>query len=530
MPMTISSHPSTRRRKRPIVSPGGLATRAYAPLSDDALRRIHQASLHVLAHTGVEVGFGEARDIFEQAGATVDHAQGRVFIPPALVEDVLSLACHRFTLAGRDPVRDMDMGGDRVYMGTGGAATSVLDLDGTVRPSTLADIAQFARLVDALDNIHFYQIPVAARDVPAHLHDVNQVYAALANTTKHVQTNLNSLPSARDVVELAMLIAGSRAALVARPILSVVTCAIVSPLRFDPLPTLLLIDLVRQGIPVAISSAPLAGMTAPMALAGTLVQINAEQLSALVLANLVRPGAPVLLGYVPATVDNRTGNFAGGTPEFGMMHAAAAQLGHFYDIPVYNSGGVADSKLPDIQAGYEKALTGMTAALAGSNFIHHSAGLLESLLCAAYEQFVIDDDINGNIMRLVRGIEVTDESLSVDVIDAVCRGQDHYWETEQTLSRMRSECYYPHTADRTRRADWEATGSLDMRQRARQQACDILATHQAARLPLDIDQAIRDRFEILLPEALSGSATSAALPAQPSDPCATHSPQTPAAR
>lgn len=507
------------RRKWPNVSPGGLATHTCAPLSDSDILRIHDASLTVLERTGIEVHASAARDIFHQAGAVVDQTHNRVYIPRVMVEDALAQACHRFTLAGRDERHDLDLGGNRVYMGTGGAAPSVMDLDGTVRDSRLADIAELARMVDALDNVHFYQVPVTARDIPAAVHDVNQVYAALANTTKHVQANANSLQSARDAIELATMVAGSQAALSERPLLSFVTCWMISPLRLDPLPTALLIELIEQDIPVAMSSAPMAGMTAPMALAGTLVQINAEELSGIVLANLVRPGARVLMGYVPSMVDNRLGSFSAGAPEFGLLHAASAQLAHFYDIPIYNSSGVADSKIPDAQAGYEKALTSAVAALSGSNFIHHTAGMLETLMCVSYEQLVIDDDINGSIMRLVRGIEVNEDTLSIDLIDEVSRGPGYYGLTSQTLDLMRSACFYPQTADRTHRPDWQANGALDMRERACQRACDILATHYPERIPGEIDYAIRSRFEILLPPELSGSAIPAMLPLRVPSPC-----------
>jgi trimethylamine---corrinoid protein Co-methyltransferase len=506
-------------RKWPNVSPGGMATHAYAPLSDADITQIHDASLTVLERTGVEVPVSEALAIFQNAGANIDPDRSRVFLPRGMVEDALAQARHRFVLAGRDEARDMDMGGDRVYMGTGGAAITVLDLDGTVRESRLADVAEFARLVDCLDNIHFYQIPVIARDVPDGAHDVNQVYAALSNTTKHIQTNLNSIMSAHDVMALAAMVAGSPAALAARPFISFVTCCINSPLRYDPLPTSLMLELVRHDLPVAISSAPMAGMTSPMALAGTLVQINAEVLSGVVLANLVRPGARLLIGYVPTIADHRQGGIAVGTPEFALMNAAAAQLAHFYDIPLYNSAGIADSKVPDVQAGYEKAMTSAVAALSGGNFIHHTAGLLESLMCVASEQYVIDDDINGSVMRLVRGIEVNEHTLSVDVIDEVCSESQFYLESWQTLDLMRSECFYPHTTDRTCRPNWEAKGALDMRERARQRVCAILANHHPERLPVDVDQAIRERFEILLPPELSGSLISLGYPVQLPDAC-----------
>lgn len=488
----------------PPVRPGLLGGR-YKPLSEDDIRRIHEASLTVLERTGIEVMPSECRDIFRAAGARVDENAHRVYIPRAMVEDALAKAPKEVVLCGRDPKHDLYLGGTRVYMGTGGAAVQVLDPEtGRVRESTLRDVAAIARLVDALDNIHFYLRPCVARDIPIELLDINTYYACLANTTKHVTGNCFTVSSVRDVVEMASLIVGSREALRERPIISVTNCWTVSPLRYAPETVAVLTEVVRQDIPVFLSSAPQAGATAPAALAGTLVQINAEELSGVVYTQLVRPGARIILGYVPSVSDLRTGNFVGGAAEFALMHAAAAQLGQFYGLPVYNSSGLTDAKIPDIQAGYEKGITGLAAALAGANYIHHAAGFLESMLTVAYEQYVIDDDINGAVMRMVRGIEVNDETLSVDVIDEVCRGRGdeppagHFLGTTQSLKLMHSEYYYPHSADRRRRRDWEDDGSLDMWEVARRQALHILATHRPTPLPPEVDAAIRRRFTILI--------------------------------
>jgi trimethylamine--corrinoid protein Co-methyltransferase len=493
-----------QRRHQPPVASGGLATRAYQPLSESDVKRIHSASLDVLERTGIEVPPSEARQIFAQAGATIDDNNSRVYIPRAMVEDAIAKACKRFTLAGREERHDLDMGGDRVYMGTGGAAVQVIDLDGQLRESRLEDIARIGQLVDALDNIHFYLRPVVARDVPNELLDVNKTYAAISNTTKHVMSSAYNFKFAREVIEMVSMVTGGKEAYEERPIVSFTSCWTVSPLRYAPETVEVLLELVRQNIPVTISSAPQSGATSPAALAGTLVQINAEELSGIVLCNLVRPGARVLMGYVPSVADMRTGNFVGGAPEFALMNAAAAQLAHFYGIPVYNSSSLTDSKVSDVQAGYEKGITSTAAALAGSNYIHHSAGFLESMLTVSYEQYVIDDDINGSIMRMVRGIEVNDETLSVEVIDQVCRGEGHYLGTQQSLEMMQTEYYYPHTGDRERRGDWEEAGSPDMRERARSRAREILETHEPTRLDPTVDQAIRERFEILLPAELAG--------------------------
>jgi trimethylamine--corrinoid protein Co-methyltransferase len=460
-----------------------------------------------LERTGIEVVESEARRIFEEAGARIEADRDRVYLSRAMVEDAISNSAKSFLLAGQDEANDMHMGGDRVYMGTGGAAVKVLDLEGNVRRARLEDIALIARLVDALANIHFYLRPVVAQDIPKEHLDVNKTYAALANTSKHVMTQAYTVESAREILEMVSMILGDPSAYEARPLVSFVTSWTVSPLRYAPETVAVLVDLVKRNIPVATSSAPQAGATSPAALAGTLVQVNAEELSGLVLCNLIRPGARVLMGYVPSVADLRTGNFVGGAPEFALMNAAATQLAHYYGVPIYNSSAISDSKVPDAQAGYEKGITSAAAALAGSNYIHHSAGMLESMLTVAYEQYVIDDDINGSVMRMVRGIEVSEETLSVDLIDEVCRGQGHYLGTQQSLELMNTEYYYPHTGDRARRDNWEMAGALDMRERARRRAREILDTHRPRPFDAAVDAAIRSRFEILLPPELAGSAS-----------------------
>lgn len=493
-----------QRHLASAVPTRGLPGGWYKPLSQDAVQRIHTASLQVLEEVGIEVLPSECRTIFQEAGARVDEQQNRVYLPRAMVEDALASASNEVILCGRDRKHNMRLGGSRVFMGTGGAAVNILDLEtGRARETTLADVALIGRLVDALDNIHFYLRSCVARDIPIKDLDLNTYYAAICNTSKHVTGNCFTVQSLKDVLEMAEIIAGGREILRQEPFISFVTSWTVSPLRYAPETVEVLTEIVRQGMPVFLSSAPQSGATSPAALAGSLVQINAEELSGLTYCRLINPGAPVILGYVPSVSDLRTGNFTGGAPEFALMHAAVAQLGQFYNIPVYNSSGLTDSKIPDIQAGYEKGITGMAAALAGANYIHHSAGMLESMLTVAYEQFVIDDDINGSIMRMVRGIEVNDDTLSVDVIAEVCRGEGHFLGTEQSLSLMNSEYYYPHTGDRQRRADWEVAGGRDMWEQARQEAKAILRDHKPLPVSAQVDDAIRQRFEILLPNDLA---------------------------
>ncbi|MGD8738316.1 MAG: trimethylamine methyltransferase family protein [Anaerolineae bacterium] len=474
---------------------GGL----YRPLSEAQIQQIHQASLQVLAETGLHVDNENALAIYHGGGAQIDgHC---VRLPEAMVKDALETVPHRVLLAGRDASQDVVLEGRRVYAGTGGSPTMVLDPGAsTVRPGTLRDLASLARLADALPHCDFIVIPLHPTDV-ADDEDVpvNRFYTCLTNSRKHimssVQGRVGSLSGAQQVIELGTMIAGSLQALQARPFISCITSWMVSPLHLDTGVTEILIEWCRHGLPLALSSAPMAGSTSPVTLAGTLVQLNAEQLSGIVLTQLVRPGTPVLAGYIPGVADMRSGGYLGGAIEFGMMQAAAAQLAHFYRVPIYGSGGMSDSKLPDAQSGYEKMATLLLAAMGGCNYIHHAISMVTNMSAASLEQAVIDDEMVGMVMRLLRGIEVTNATLAVEAIGRVGPG-GHYLMDDHTLQFMRSELFQPRLADRRNRAAWEAAGQPDSRDHAIARVEELLQAHKPPSLPPDLDRAIRDRFNI----------------------------------
>ncbi|MBN1178996.1 MAG: trimethylamine methyltransferase family protein [Anaerolineae bacterium] len=472
----------------------GLEGGQYQPLTQAQIEDIHAASLKVLAETGVHVENERALALYRAGGAQVDGS--RVLISAAMVEAALASTPARVLLAGRDPQQDVVLEGRRVYAGTGGSPTMVLDPGAdTLRPATLRDVADMARLADALAHCDFVVVPIHPTDVPEADVPVNRFYACLSNTTKHVMGGVGSVEGARAVIEAAEMVVGGPDALRARPIVSAITSWMVSPLHLDTGVTDILLTWCEQGLPVALSSAPMAGSTSPVTLAGTLVQLNAEQLSGVVLTQLVRPGTPVLAGYIPGVADMRTGGYLGGAIEFGMMQAAAAQMAHFYCVPIYGSGGMTDAKLPDAQAGYEKMATLMLAAMGGCNYIHHAFGMLTNMNAASLEQALIDNEVVGMAARVLRGVEVTEASLAAEAIARVGPG-GHYLMDDHTLRFMRSEFFYPAVADRQNRATWEAQGKQDTRARAVAQVARLLERHTAPGLPQAVDEAVRHRFRI----------------------------------
>jgi len=481
--------------KKQSVSNKGLVGGQYKPLTDEQVEQIHRASLAILARTGVQVEEPQALQLFKNAGAEIDG--NRVRIPQAIIEDALDKAPSKVVLAGQNPKNDLVLEGKRVHIGTGGAALQVLDIDtGKIRNAVLRDVADMARIVDALENIHFYLLPIYPTDLPEDKVEIEKFYTALANTNKHVQAGVYTIQGIRDVIEMAEKIMGGSEELRKRPIISFITSWMVSPLNFATDVTTLLIEVCRQRMPVVLSAAPMAGSTAPVTLAGMLAQLNAEQLAGLTLTQLVEPGTPGIIGPIPATADMRSGKYLSGTIELGMCNAAITQLAHFYEVPIYNSAGMTESKLPDVQAGIEKAQSVIQVALAGANYIHHAAGMLEDMSTIAYEQFVIDNEVLGMAMRAVRGIEVNEETLALDVIDQVGPG-GHYLLEDHTLTYMRSEYYYPsNVIDRQGRDDWVGDGGATGWERAKEIARKILAEHKPQPINPETDAWIRNRFEM----------------------------------
>jgi len=440
------------------------------------------------------VNHREALELLEKNGARVDYDSKKAYLTAELIERCIESAPTDVVLYGREDKHNLDLSGERVYMGTGGTALNVLDLEGKRRRSNLKDIKDIARLVDALENVHFYVCPVFPNELDKEVVDVNRFYSSILNTSKHIMGGVYTVDGVRKVVELSAELAGGLEQLQKKPFISIITCTM-SPLKFDGTYTELMFEAARSGIPLATPSAPLAGATGPATLAGTLVQLNAEALAGIVLVQLVKPGNPVLYSAVPTTIDMRTMAFCFGSVEMGIMNAASAQLSHYYKLPVYNTAGVSDSKIPDVQAGYEKAASAIMAGLAGSNYVHDAAGLLEGAMTASYAQYVIDNEIIGMAMRSVRGIEVTDDTLAVDAINNVGPAGNYLSDTH-TIKFMKSECYFNNVADRQSYPLWSEAGSTDACQRATQIAKELIAAHK----PLGVEQKLDAKIRSMIPE------------------------------
>jgi trimethylamine--corrinoid protein Co-methyltransferase len=484
---------------RPVAP--GLEGGRYKPLTEAEVQRIHEAVLDVLENIGLSQAIPSCVELVTAAGGRLDDA-GRLHFPRALVEDTVANAARDIVLHAQDSRHDMELSGTKVYFGTAGAAVDVVDYDTReYREATLVDLYDAARLVDALEHIHFFQRSLVARDMvdPRDL-DFNTCYASISGTAKHVGTSWVTPEHLDESLVMLHRVAGGEAPWRARPFVSCSSCFVVPPLRFAEDACRVLETCVRGGMPILLLAAGQAGATSPAALAGAVVQEVAEVLAGLVYVNLIVPGHPAILGAWPFVSDLRTGAMSGGSGEQAVLMAACAQMGRFYDLPTGIAAGMADSKLPDAQSGYEKAYTNGLAGHSGANLVYESAGMQASLLGVSFESFVIDNDMLGAINRTIRGIEVTEDSLSIEVMRKVCiGGPEHFLGDAQTIALMQKDYVYPLVGDRGSPKEWKEQGSTDVLQRAHARVEQILAAHFPAHMDEAMDAAIRAEFPVKLP-------------------------------
>ncbi len=464
-------------------------------LKEDDIKAVHEASVQLLGEVGVKVKSKAAREVFRSNGAEVDTATEIVKIPRDLLEKAISDAPSRVILYGREEKNDLHLEKARTYLGTGGTVLYALDLEtGQKRRTNTQDLRDIGKMVDALENVSFYVINTYPQNVPDEAADINRFYWAITSTSKHVMGGMYTMKGLKDAIRLAEEIAGGPEKLRERPFVSFITL-MVSPLVMDGLYTEFIMEIARKGLPLAIPSEPLAGATAPVTLAGTIALNNAESLAGITLAQLVNPGTPVLYGSTSSIMDLKKGYYVAGAIESAMINAALAQMAQYYQLPMYGTGGMSDSKINDSQAGYESALTAMTVALSGCNYIHDAVGLLEMCQVFSYEKMVIDDEIIGNIFRVMRGIEVNPDTLAVDRLKEIGPAGNFLVDIH-TTRHFRKEFFFPKVADRRTRIDWQAAGSPDTAKRAHQMVREILAGHK----PTPVDAALRARLRRQFPE------------------------------
>jgi trimethylamine--corrinoid protein Co-methyltransferase len=462
-------------------------------LSSRHCGRIHQASLRLLETVGVRVHLRQAVELLERAGAEVREAS-TVRIPQGLVEDALKTAPRSISVGNRKGDEAMVLQAGNSYYGTGPTIQYVYDIDtGQRRETDYEDIEQAARICDYLPNIDFLMpmgmtagVNPASRGIDPRLTDRYDFAAMLRNTTKPLMCSCWTAEGLADIRDMAAAVRGSEQALRDNP-LFILFRQPVSPLSHDAEPLRAVLFCAEAGIPICYASYPLMGATGPATLAGSFTISNVEFLSGLVISQLHRPGAPVIYNAGSGPMDMRSSSTPYSAPESFLGEMAGRGMADFYGMPNYSYGGLTDSKLLDEQAGVEAALSLFQSTLAGSTLIH-DVGYMDTGMTASWELIVLGDELIGLLKRVMAGIDLSDEQLALEVIEAVGPGGNFLME-EHTLRHYR-DVWYPRLINREEYSAWAAQGAKPLRAVLRERVRWILENHRPEPLPADVEQQV----------------------------------------
>ena len=470
----------------------------FAELLDrNEVEHIHEASLEILETVGVMVHNEKAREIFAQHGCKVEDDTAIVKFPQKVVENFRQAFVPQFSFMGRDPQFDRIIPGDRPVIITGSSAPNVIDPEtGDERRATSTDIANIAFLINELPGYDVFSISTLADDAPVGQYSLSRFYPSLKNCLKPVRSNTPNMKDLMQVLELGAIIAGGEEAYKQRPLISHHYCPVVSPLTMDVESLEAVMYLTEQGFPVYGTTVPNAGLTGPMTIGGTLTLGNAEFLALGVLMQMIRPHTPLIYDVLSTVADLRTGAYAPGAIETGILQMAHSQMAGFYNVPSGGYIGLTNAPVNDAQCGYETGMNVTAALLAGADMFN-MGGLLGGLMAFDFAKAVIDNEIAMMLKRIQKGVEFSQENMALEVIAETGPGGS-YMDKMHTFEHMRSTSFLPDLAVRDLRGQWEENGRPDAHRNALKAARKILCGDNPAVFFKDVDAKIRSRFEGLV--------------------------------
>ncbi len=461
-----------------------MASAHYARMGPYECEKIHLASLEILERIGIDVHDEKARDILVKGGATADGL--RVRIPEYMVTRALAVTPKRLTLYDRHGKVAIRAGGYNSYFGGGSDCLNILDHHtGERRKPTLEDVAQAARLMDALPEIDFVMSAFLPGDVDGRVYDRYQMEVMLNNTTKPIVFVTPDFEGCVAAVEMCEAVAGSPEAFQHKPF---ATCYInvTSGMIANAEALQKCMYLAEKGLPQLYIPLNAGGVNSPVTTAGCMASMNAGTLLGIVLAQSVRPGSPMAVpGWNggPYNLKTMVGNYV-----LADEQGVPTSMGKYYELPVFGLGGSTDSKVLDQQCGFEVTLSLMTSLLHGANIIH-DVGFMDSGLQGSLQIIAIANDILGFLRAATRGVEVNDETLALDVIEEL--GPTGSFLDHDHTMRHYKEPFYSRLADKNQYSLWLEQGGKTMETRAAEMVDAILAEHQPELLPADVQQAIK---------------------------------------
>ncbi len=463
-------------------------------LDEAMIERILGEARDILAKLGMAIHNDEVKALLGDHGAQVEEAAGRVRFPGELIDKALSTAPSSFELFDTRGRRSHDMSGDNVHFTPGSAAINLLDFEsGKIRKPDSADYVRHVKLVEGLDNIAAQSTAFIPADVQEGISDSYRLFLSLLYGEKPVVTGAFTIGSFELMKNLQLAVRGSEAALTAKP-LTVFSCCPTAPLKWSEVTSQNLIDCARAGIPVEYISMPLSGFMAPITLVGSIVQHTAETLSGIVISQLAAPGCPALYGGSPAAFDIRYETTPMGAVETQMIDCAYSEIGKHLGLPTQAYIGLSDAKDLDAQAGLESSMGVTLAALSGVNSIS-GPGMLDFESCQSLEKLVVDNEIAGLALRMIRGVEPREDFPALPRFEEML-SEGHLLISEHTMKYMREEHYWPGPAiARANLSRWKEEGSLSLGQRANAEVKAKVEAWQPTELPADTKDELIDLMQ-----------------------------------
>lgn len=426
-------------------------------LSEEDCEKIHYASLEVLSEVGLKIESRYALDALEGMGCDVSKRTSIVKFPNYIVEECMRSCPHSVKLYGLDPKYNIKIEKKSTYVSTGSGYGVIDEKDNVARAGTLNDVKEATLIAQHLENIHSIVPPMmGVSDIPTNIATSTILAETLKYTNKTIEFYLTGAPESKKEVEnlisLCELVAGGPADLKKRPF-AMLAFDPSSPLTYSEDQIMSMFKCIDSGIPVAIMPGVVGGATGPITISGILVQSNAEFLGGVVLANIVQKGASVLYGHYNSIMNMQTGNYSAGSVEMGIIGSCVAQLGNWYGIPTNGFFPMSDSHIPDQQVGYEKMMQWNLSTLGGMNYLS-GAGSVENGTLISREQLVIDNEVIGMVDRMLKGVQVEEGRMGLDVIRKVGPGGS-FFKQAHTLQWAGDECFSPKISEKESFSNWE---------------------------------------------------------------------------
>jgi trimethylamine--corrinoid protein Co-methyltransferase len=459
-------------------------------LSSELKEKIVSEARDILCRLGITIHNDHLLNVLSDFGGKVDQKKSHIIFTPGMIDRALETVPSSFPLYDTIGEKIHEFKGDRICFTPASSSLNILDSkEEKVRRPDTHDYVKYAKVISSLENISTQSTAFIPADVPGEISDIYRLYLSLLYCQKPVFTGTFTANGFQVMKELLCTVRGSESLLRQKP-MAVFSCCSTSPLKWSDITSQNIVECGEMGIPVELISAPLSGLVAPVTLTGSLVELTVENLSGIVISQLNHPGAPLLYGGAPAIFDVRHETTPMSAIESQMINCASNEIGKYLKVPTQAFVSLSDSKLLDAQAGIEASMGALLAALSGINSIA-GAGALDFVNTHSIEKLVLDNELCGNILRMVKGIEPKEDFPSYPRFEELLE-EKHLIISDHTRRYLKEEHYIPgKVIDRADLSKWQQQGSQTLMARARQEVDRLVDIYESSILPQEINSELK---------------------------------------